>query len=169
MFAKSVSIWNFIVGGATALAVGGLGWLDLATTGTPDAADASIREFGTVLTVLFGSVAGLWWNQSARLPGTLADEVTPAFQPQGAANILNGSAATFTVVSLFCSVFAGSPWRSIGSYLSAVGVLITLTFAGSDIRQAVAISLRLRPTLREICVAALIASGAAALLLHLGP
>jgi hypothetical protein len=167
MFAKSGPTWDLILGGAIALAVGALGWLDIATVRTWDAADASIREFGTLLTVLSGSLAALWWNQSARLPSTSADEDAPAFQSQRDASILNGAAATFTVVSLFCSVFAGSPWGSMGSCISAIGVLILLTFAGSDIRQAIPISLRLRPQLREICVAILITTGAVALLLHL--
>ena len=168
MSTKSGVIWDLIVGGVTALGVGALGWLEIAIARTPEAADASIREFGTLLTILFGALAALWWNQSARLPNTHSDEVAPAFQSQADANILNGAAATFTVLSLFCSVFASSPWRSTGSLLSAIGVLVVLTFAGKDIRQAVPITLRQRPLLREIFVLALIAVGAAALFWHFG-
>ena len=123
MSAKSGLTWDLIVGGATALGIGALGWLEIAMARTPDAADASIREFGTLLTVLFGALAALWWNQSARLPNMHSDEDAPALQSQVDANILNGAAATFTVLSLFCSVFASSPWRSIGSSLSAIGAL----------------------------------------------
>jgi hypothetical protein len=168
MFPKSGLIWDLIIGGATALGVGALGWLEVELARTPEAADASIREFGTLLTVLFGALAALWWNQSARLPDLLSDEDAHASQLQGAANILNGAAATFTVLSLFCSVFASSPWRSPGSWLSAIGILVVLTFAGSDIRQAVPITLRQRPLLREIFVLALIVVAAAALLWHFG-
>jgi len=166
--AKTGLTWDLIVGGATALGVGALGWLEIAMARTPDAADASIREFGTLLTVVSGAIAALWWNQSARLPDTHSDEDAPAFQPQVDANILNGAAATFTVLSVFCSVFAGSPWRSMGSWLSAIGALVVLTFSGNDIRQAVRITLRQRPLLREILLLALIAVGAAALIWHLG-
>ena len=166
--AKTGLTWDLIVGGATALGVGALGWLEIAIARTPDAADASIRQFGTLLTVLSGALAALWWNQSARLPNTHSDEDAPAFQSQVDANILNGAAATFTVLSLFCSVFASSPWRSTGSWLSAIGVLVVLASAGNDIRQAVPITLRQRPLLREIFVLALIAAGAAALIWHFG-
>ena len=168
MSAKTGLIWDLIVGGATALGVGALGWLEIAIARTPDAADASIRQFGTLLTVLSGALAALWWNQSARLPDTRSDEAAPAFQSQVDANILNGAAATFTVLSLFCSVFASSPWGSAGSWLSAIGVLVVIASAGSDIRQAVPITLKRRPLLREILVLALIAVGAAALIWHFG-
>src|SRR5262249_11579876 len=103
-----------------------------------------------------------------RLPNTNSDKTAPVGQSQVDANILNGAAATFTVLSLFCSVFAGSPWRSAGSLISALGVIVLLACAGSDIRQAVPITLRQRPLLREIFVLALIAAGAAALLFHFG-
>jgi hypothetical protein len=166
MFAKLRPTWDLIIGGATALAVSALGWLNIATAPTPDAADASIRGFGTLVTVVFGSVAALWWNQSARLPAAFSEEDTSAIQSQNSANILNSAAATFTVVSLFCSVFSGLPWKSTGSCISAVAVLTLLLFAGSEIRQAVSISLRLRPKLREIFVVGLIALAAAALLFH---
>ena len=166
MSAKSGLTWDLIVGGATALGIGALGWLEIAMARTPDAADASIREFGTLLTVLFGALAALWWNQSARLPNMHSDEDAPALQSQVDANILNGAAATFTVLSLFCSVFASSPWRSIGSSLSAIGALVVLTSAGNDIRQAVPITLKHRPMLREIFVLALIAVAAAACIWH---
>ena len=166
--AKSGLIWDLIVGGATALGVGALGWLETTMARTPEAADVSIREFGTLLTVLFGAVAALWWNQSARPPNMQSDEDAPASQSQVDANILNGAAATFTVLSLFCSVFASAPWRSTGSLLSGIGVLVVLTFAGSDIRQAVPITLAQRPLLREIFVLALIVVAAAVLLWHFG-
>ena len=165
MRAKPGLDWDLIVGSATALGVGAMGWLEVEFARTPDAADASIREFGTLLTVLFGAIAALWWNQSARLPSTPSD--SPASSPsQVAANVLNGAAATFTVLSLFCSVFASSPWRSTGSWLSAGAALVVLTFAGGDIRQAVPITLRQHPLLREIFVLALIIVAAATLLWH---
>jgi hypothetical protein len=160
-------IWDLIVGGATALGVGTLGWLEVEFARTPDAADASVRELGTLLTVLFGAIAALWWNQSARLPSMPADKESPAPPVvQVAGNVLNGAAATFTVLSLFCSVFASSPWRSTGSWLSAGAVLVVLTFAGGDIRQAIPITLRLHPLLREIFVLVLIIVAAASLVWH---
>lgn len=162
MSAKSGLIWDLTVGGAIAAAVGALGWLEVELATTPAAADASIREFGTLLTVLFGALAALWWNQSARLPDTSCDSA--AAPSEGDANILNAAAASFTVLSLFCSVFASSPWKSSGSWLSAIGVLVVLAFSGSDIRNAVPITLRRRPLVREILVLALFATGAAALL-----
>jgi len=168
MFAKSRPIWDLTIGGVTVLAIGAVGWLDIATAATPDAADGSIREFGTLLTVLFGGFAALWWNQSTRLPGGSAGEGTSAAQSENGASVLNGAAATFTAASLFCSVFAGSPWKSTGSCISGVGVLILLFFAGGDVRQAVAASLSLKPKLREIFVAGLIVLGAASLLFHVG-
>jgi hypothetical protein len=167
MYAKSGLIWDLIVGVALACGVGAVGWLEVELAPTPDAADASIRELGTLLTVLFGAIAALWWNQSARLPGTPVNENGQASSPsQVPANILNGAAATFTVLSLFCSVFASSPWRSTGSWLSATSVLVALMFAGSDIRHAVPVTLRQKPLLREIFVLALILVAAAALLWH---
>ena len=168
MFAKSRPIWDLVIGAAAALAVIALGWLDILTAPTPGAVDGSIREFGTLLTVLFGGLAALWWNQSARVPGSSVEEETPASQSQNGANILNGAAATFTAGSLFCSVFAGSPWKSTGSCISAVGVITLLLFAGSEIRLAVAFSLTLCPKVREIFVTGLIALAAAAVLLHVG-
>ena len=164
---KTRPILDLVIGAATALAVIALGWLDIFTAPTPGAVDGSIREFGTLLTVLFGGLAALWWNQSARLPSSL-EEDTPAPQSQNGANILNGAAATFTAGSLFCSVFAGSPWKSTGSCISAVGVITLLLFAGSEIRLAVLTSLRLRPKIREIFVTGLIALAAAAVLFHVG-
>jgi hypothetical protein len=168
MSAKSGLIWDFMVGGATAAAVAALGWLEVELATTPAAADASIREFGTLITVIFGALAALWWNQSARLPETSCDESSTAAPSEGDANILNAAAASFTVLSLFCSVFASSPWKSSGSWLSAIGVLVVLASSGSDIRNAVPITLRRRPWVREILVLALIAMGAAALLWHFG-
>ena len=168
MSVKSGLGWDLSVGGATALAVFALGWLDIADAPTPDAADASIRQFGTLLTVLFGALAALWWNMSATLPDRRAEKGAPALQSQRDANTLNAAAATFTAVGLFCSVFAGTPWKSTGSWLSAVGVLMLLTLSGSEIRRAVMISLSRRPQLREIFGAALIAAGAAALIWHVG-
>lgn len=167
MSSKVGLTWDLVVGGATALGVVALGWLEIAMAQTPDAADVSIREYGTLLTVISGAIAALWWNQSARLPNTHSDEDAPAFQSQLDANILNGAAATFTVLSVFCSVFAGSPWRSTGSWLSASGVLVVLASSGNDIRQAAAITLKQRPLLREILVLALIAVGAASLIWHI--
>jgi len=166
--AKSGLTWDLIVGAAMALAICTLGLLELELAGTPDAADASIREFGTLLTVLFGALAALWWNQSARLPNSHSDESAAASQSQVDANILNGAAATVTVLSLFCSVFASWPWKSTGSILSAIGVLVIVTFAGGDIRHAVPITLRQRPLLREILMLMLIVVAAATLLWHLG-
>jgi hypothetical protein len=169
MRAKFGLIWDLIVGGAAACGVGALGWFEVELARTPDAADASIRELGTLLTVLFGAIAALWWNQSARLPGSPADENAPASSAsQLAANTLNGAAATFTVLSLFCSVFASAPWRSTGSWLSAAAVLVVLTFAGGDIRQAVPITLRQHPLLREMFVLALIIAACASLLWQFG-
>jgi hypothetical protein len=168
MFARTGLVWDLSVGSATALAVVALGWLDIANAATADAADASIRQFGTLLTVLFGAIAALWWNMSATLPDRLAEKDAPALQSQRDANTLNAAAATFTAVGLFCSVFAGTPWKSTGSWLSAVGVLMLLALSGSEIRRAVMISLRQRPQLREIFGAVLIAVGAAALIWHVG-
>ena len=167
MHPKSGLIWDLIVGAAMALGVGTLGWLEVQFARTNDAADASVRELGTLLTVIFGAIAALWWNQSARLPSTPARMESPA-PPGGevAAIVLNGAAATFTVLSLFCSVFASSPWRSTGSWLSAAAVLVVLTFGGSDIRQAIPITLKLHPLLREIFVLVLIIVAAAALVWH---
>ncbi|HTO67367.1 MAG TPA: hypothetical protein VMM15_39620 [Bradyrhizobium sp.] len=145
-----------------------MGWLEVELASTPEGADASIREFGTLLTILFGALAALWWNQSTRLPETHSEEVGPASSSQADANALNGAAATFTVLGLFCSVFAGSPWRSSGSWICAIGVLVILASSGGDIRRAVRITLQQRPLFREILVLALIALGAAALLWHVG-
>jgi len=117
---------DLIAGGTIALGIGALGWLDIATARAPDAADASIREFGTLLSVLFGLAAAVWWNQSAKLSNKLVDEEAPARQSQRDANTLNGAAATFTAAALLCSVFASSPWRSTSSWLcvSPVGILL---------------------------------------------
>ena len=136
MFGKTV-IRDLIIGGALALGVAGLGWLDIGTAPTADAADASIREFGTLLTVMFGLAAALWWNQSARL----SNVDVPAPQSQSDANSLNSAAATFTAASLLCSVFAGSPWKSTGSWLSSINVLLLLAMSGNELRQAVKLPL----------------------------
>ena len=56
LFAPSGLARDLIIGGAIALAVAGLGWLDVANAPTSEAADTSIREFGTLLTVLFGAI-----------------------------------------------------------------------------------------------------------------
>jgi hypothetical protein len=77
MFGKASPTRDLIIGGTIAAGVGLLGWLDIATAPTPDAADASIREFGTLLTVVFGLAAALWWNHSARL----SDVDAPPSQP----------------------------------------------------------------------------------------
>ena len=166
MSAKAGLIWDLIIGGAAAVATGALGWLEVATAPTPEAADLSVRGYATLLTVLFGAIAALWWNQSARLPSAPPDSATPASPLQADGNILNGAAATFTVLSLFCSVFAGSPWRSTGSGLSAIAALGMLAFAGSDIRHAVPITLRQRPLMREVFVLVLIALAAATQFWH---
>jgi len=150
MFSKVGMGRDLSVGVAFALGVGALGWLTTASALTPDSADAAIREFGTLLTVIFGIIAAMWWNQSAKIANRLADEDAPARQPQKDANALNGAAATFTAVALCCSVFAGSPWRSTVSWLSALGVLLLLSMSGGDIRQAIPISLQQRFELREI-------------------
>jgi len=142
MFGKA---GDLIVGGGIALGVGLLGWMDIATAPTPDDADASIREFGTLLTVLFGLAAAIWWNQSAKISNELVDADVPARQSQRDANTLNGAAATFTAASLLCSVFAGSPWKSTGSWLSAVNLLLLLTMSGSDLQQAVRDLVRAAP------------------------
>ena len=141
---------DLIVGVAFALGVGVLGWLTIVTAPTPDSADASIREFGTLLTVLFGIIAAMWWNQSAKVANKLVDGAAPARQTQEDANALNGAAATFTALAVITSVFAGSPWRSTISWLSALGVLLLLLMSGSDIRQVIPISLKQRLELREI-------------------
>lgn len=168
MFGKRSVNRDLIVGSAIALGVGALGWLDIATARTPDAADASIREFGTLLTVVFGLAAAVWWGQSTKVSNEIVEEDTPAQKSQrGDANTLNGAAATCTAAGLLCSVFAGSPWRSTGSGLSAVTLLLLLVMSGSDIRQAVLISLRLRPEPRELTGAVLLLLAAAAFLWHL--
>ena len=164
--AKSAVVLDLLVGGAAASAVAVLGWLELELATTAEAADASIRELGTLLTVVFGAIAALWWNQSARLP-VQSEEAAPAGSSQMDANILNAAAASFTALSLFCSVFAGSPWRSTGSWMSATAVLVGLTSSGGDVRKAVPITLRQRPLVREVLVMVLIALGAATVLWHI--
>jgi hypothetical protein len=163
MFGKTGVTRDLIIGGPIAVGVGLLGWLDIASAPTPDAADASIREFGTLLTVLFGLAAALWWNQSAKV----SNVDVLAGQSQSDANALNGAAATFTAASLLCSVFVGSPWGSTGSWLSAINVLLLLLMSGSELRQAVRISLRQRPEFRGVFVAVSFAIAAAAFLRHL--
>jgi len=165
--AKSAVILDLLVGGATASAVAVLGYLELEWAPTAEAADASIRELGTLLTVVFGALAALWWNQSTRLP-VHSEEASPAGSSQMDANVLNAAAASFTALSLFCSVFAGSPWRSTGSWISAIAVLVGLISSGADIRKAVPITLRHRPLVREVLVIALIALGAATVFWHIG-
>ena len=166
MFGKTRLTRDLIVGGTIALGVGLLGWLDIATAPTPDAADASIREFGTLLTVLFGLAAAVWWHQSAKISNELVDVDVPARQSQRDANILNAAAATFTGASVMCSVFVGSPWRSTGSWASAINVLLLLTMSGSELQQAVRISLRQRPELRGALAAVSVAIAAVAFLRH---
>jgi hypothetical protein len=163
MFGKTSVTRDLIIGGTIAVGVGLLGWLDIATAPTPDAADASIREFGTLLTVLFGLAAALWWNQSAKVSAV----DVPAGQSQNDANALNAAAATFTAASLLCSVFVGSPWGSTGSWLSAINVLLLLAMSGSELRQAVWFSLRQRPDLRGVFAVVSFAIAAAAFLRHL--
>jgi hypothetical protein len=154
-----------MLGAGSAGAVAALGWLELDLAATPDAADSAIRTFGTLMTVLFGAIAALWWNQSARLP---ADDQSPPAAAQQDANALNAAAAIFTVLSLFCSVFAGSPWTSSGSMLSALAALVVLASSGADVRGAASVTFRLRPLLREVLLLALIAAGAVALIWHIG-
>ena len=144
-------IWarDLLVGGTAALVIGGLGWLTVASVAPRDA-EASVRAFGTLLAVLFGILSAMWWSQSARLSNRLIDQDPPAQRGRQDANILNGGAATFTALALLASVFASSPWKSTSSWLCSLGVLLLLTMSGSDIRQAVPISLRQRLQLREI-------------------
>ena len=140
---------DLLVGGTAALAIGGLGWLTVASV-APRNADASVRAFGTLLAVLFGFVSAVWWNQSAKLSNRLIDQGPPARQGQQDVNILNAGAATFTALALLASVFASSPWKSTNSWLCSLGILLLLMMSGSDIRQAVPISLRQRRELREV-------------------
>ncbi len=158
---------DLIIGLAITLGVGALGWLAIAAALSPDAADASIREFGTLLAVLFGLLLALWWNQSAKLANKLVDQDAPARQSQKDANTLSGAAATFTALALFSSVFASSPWRSTPSWLCSLGVLLLLAMSGSDIRQAVTISLKQRLELREILGLLSLAMVVAAFIWHL--
>jgi len=159
---------DLIAGGAAALTVAVLGWLELELAHTAEAADASIRELGTLMTVVFGALAALWWNQSARLPEAQPDRTGSTSSSQADANVLNGAAASFTALSLFCSVFAGSAWGSTGSWVSATAVLVGLVSSGGDIRRAVPISVRQPPLLREVLILALIALGAATVFWHVG-
>jgi hypothetical protein len=167
VFSRTGAHRDLIIGGAFALGVSALGWLAIAAALTPDAADTSIRDFGTLLAVLFGIVAAVWWNQSAKLANKLVDQDAPARQSQKDANTLNGAAATFTALALFSSVFASSPWRSTASWLCALGVLLLLAMSGSDIRQAVPISLKQRLELREILGLLSLAVVTAAFIWHL--
>ncbi|HLY55580.1 MAG TPA: hypothetical protein VKS60_08490 [Stellaceae bacterium] len=141
---------ELVVGCAAALVIGGLAWLTVATAATPEAADTSIRTFGTLMTILFGILSAIWWHQSARLCDRLLDRESDARQSQKDANTLNAAAATFTALAVFSGVFAGAPWQSTSSRLCGLGVLLLLTMSGDDIRRAVPISLRQRLTLREI-------------------
>jgi hypothetical protein len=140
---------DLLVGGAAALVIGGLGWLAV-TSVAPRDADASVRAFGTLLTVLFGLVSAIWWNQSAKLSNRLMDQTPSPPQMQKDANILNGAAATFTALALFASIFASSPWKSTNSWLCGLGILLLLTMSGGEIRLAVPISLRQHLQLREV-------------------
>jgi len=164
MFGMTGATRGLIIGGTIAFGVGLLGWLDVANAPTADAADASIREFGTLLTVLFGLAAAVWWNQSAKL----SRSDLPAPESQSDADALNSAAATFTAASLLCSVFAGSPWRSTGRWLSAINVLVLLVMSGGELRQAVRISLRRGPDFRAIFAAVSFAIAAVAFFRHLG-
>jgi uncharacterized membrane protein YbjE (DUF340 family) len=168
VLSKRIVTRDLVVGSAVALCVSLLGWLDIATAPTQDAADASIREFGTLLTVVFGLAAAVWWGQSTKVSNAIVEENTPAQRSQrGDANTLNGAAATCTAAGLLCSVFAGASWRSTGSWLSAITLLLLLLMSGSDLRQAVLISLRLPPEPREIAGAILLVVAAGAFLWHL--
>lgn len=158
---------DLIIGGAIALVVSVLGWLTIATALTPDAADASIRELGTLLTVQFGIIAAMWWNQSASVSDRPADQNAPPRQSQRDANTLNGAAATFTALALIASVFAGSPWGSTASWLCALGGLLLLVMSGNDIRKAVSVSLKQRLRVREIFGLLSMAAVAAAFVWHL--
>jgi len=77
------ALCDLIAGGGVALVIGALDWLSVAAV-APQASDASVRAFGTLLTVLFGIVsagavspprtglrigvaaAGRTWPQAAR-------------------------------------------------------------------------------------------------------
>jgi len=157
---------DLVTGCGAALVTGVLGSLVVAMA-PPEAADASMREFGTLLTVLFGIVSAVWWHQSADLANRLIDATAAERQAQKDANTLNGGAATFTALALFCSVFASSPFRSPASWLCAIVVLLLLAMSGSDIRQGVPIALRQRVELRVWLGYATIAAATVAFLWHL--
>ncbi len=148
IFLRIRSAPDILVGVATAMVVGGLGWIAAAKV-EPWQADASMRTFGTLLTVFFGLVSAVWWNQSAKLSNRLLDQGVDSPQMQKDANILNGAAATFTALALIASVFAGSPWKSTSSWLCGFGILLLLTMSGGEIRCAVPISLSQHLQLRE--------------------
>ena len=157
---------DLIIGVGAALMVGALGWLVIAAA-RPEAADASMRVYGTLLTVLFGIVSAVWWHQSADLANRLIDQDVPARQAQKDANTLNGGAATFTALALFASVFASSPWPSTASGLCGGGVLLLLAMSGSDIRQGVPISLKQRLDLRAWLGLLTVVAGTATFIWHL--
>jgi len=95
---------GLLVGGATASAVAVFGWLELELATTAETTDASIRELGTMLTVVFGAFAALCWNQSARLPMD-SQQASPAGSSVdaffGAPAIRRRSSARWRVIS-FC-------------------------------------------------------------------
>lgn len=157
---------DLIIGVGAALVIGALGWLVIAAA-RPEAADASMRVYGTLLTVLFGIVSAVWWHQSADLANRLIDQDVPARQAQKDANTLNGGAATFTALALFASVFASSPWPSTASGLCGGGVLLLLAMSGSDIRQGVPISLKQRLDLRAWLGLLTVVAGTATFIWHL--
>lgn len=157
---------DLIAGVGLALVIGALGWLVVAAV-RPEAAEAAIRVYGTLLTVLFGIVSAVWWHQSADIANRLIDQDAPARQAQKDANTLNGGAATFTALALFASVFASSPWPSTASGLCGGGVLLLLAMSGSDIRQGVPISLKQHLDLRAWFGLLTVVAGTVAFIWHL--
>jgi len=132
---------DLIIGLAIALGVGALGWLAIAAAVTRDAAGASIRELGTLLAVLFGILAAVWWNQSAKLANKLFDQDAPPRQSQKDANTLSAG----PLLQRLCRFT-----MEIDSQLAVqYRRLLLLAMSGGDIRQAVPISLRQRPEARE--------------------
>jgi hypothetical protein len=99
VFSHMRQVPDILVGAAGAVVIGGLGWLAVVGVERQDAG-ASIRGFGTLLTVFFGLISAVWWNQSAKLSNRLIDQNPSPPQMQKDANILNGAAATFTALTL---------------------------------------------------------------------
>ena len=129
-----------LIGLSAAVVVGALGWLVLALS-PPARGDEPIRAFGTLLAVLFGTVAAIWWHQSAEVSNRPLEAHARGGTDQRDANFLNGGAATLTALALFASVFASSPWGSTSSRLCMISVLLLLAMSGRDIGRAIPISL----------------------------